>query len=165
MFFHPTTESLLIPNAMKIDKARILLIEDSEPDQIIVQRAFEEGEVACDIHTCSSGEEAIKYLKHLQQTQSLPSYPDLILMDVNMPVLDGKQTIKAIRSEPAFNYLPIIILTTSSMSADVCECYQLGANAYLTKSVDHDEFIESIRSMKRFWFELARLPTRSTRNH
>lgn len=120
---------------MEARQARVLLVDDSRSDQVIVERAFEEGRINCSIDIVENGKAALEYLQVIDMT-SPALYPDLILLDINMPVMDGKQTLQAIRADEKLKHLPVIMLTTSSHDRDVLESYQLGVNSYLTKPVN-----------------------------
>jgi len=136
-------------------KAHIMLVEDNKSDQVMVERALEDGRIACELSIFNDGRQA---LEKLQELVELDQLPDLILMDINMPLMDGKQTLQAIRAEPLLKHLPVVMLTTSNRDKDVLESYQLGVNAYLTKPVLDSSFIKTIRQLENFWFELVVLP-------
>lgn len=141
-------------------RARIMLVEDSEADQVIVQRALEDGRIACDLHIASHGEQALQILRGESPYENeLDRLPDLIMMDINMPVMDGKEALQEIRQDEKLRHIPVIMLTTSSRDKDVLESYQLGVNAYLTKPVEDATFVEVVRQLENFWFELVVLPT------
>lgn len=142
---------------MEARQARVLLVDDSRSDQVIVERAFEEGRINCSIDIVENGKAALEYLQVIDMT-SPALYPDLILLDINMPVMDGKQTLQAIRADEKLKHLPVIMLTTSSHDRDVLESYQLGVNSYLTKPVNHIDFIDAIKNLEHFWLELVTLP-------
>lgn len=144
---------------MKKRRARILLVEDSPSDQIVIQRALEDGHIACDLTIAENGKQALDMLQNKPPHQeSLGDLPDLIMMDINMPVMDGKEALHAIRKDDSIKHIPIIMLTTSSRDKDVMESYQLGVNAYLTKPVSDTEFLEIVRNVGLFWFEIVVLP-------
>jgi CheY-like chemotaxis protein len=132
-----------------------MLVEDNLSDQVVVERAFEDGKIACDLSIYSNGQEALDYMRSEEGTKNLPH---LILMDINMPVMDGKQTLQAIRADDDLRHLPVMMLTTSSRDKDVLESYRLGVNAYLTKPVLDTDFINTIRQLENFWFEVVILP-------
>ena len=141
-------------------QAKILLVEDSYSDQLAVERALEDGRIECDLHVAKNGREALKMLlKESPYENEFQMLPDLIMMDINMPVMNGKDALQKIRSEPSIRHLPVIMLTTSKRDKDVMESYRLGVNAYLTKPVDDEKFLEVIRHIETFWFELVVLPS------
>ena len=135
--------------------AHIMLVEDNISDQVMVERALEDGKIACDLTILSNGQKALESLREMVLLDTLP---DLILMDINMPVLDGKQTLQEIRTDAELKHLPVVMLTTSNRDKDVLESYRLGVNAYLTKPVLDSEFIKTIQQLENFWFELVVLP-------
>ena len=136
-------------------KAHIMLVEDNISDQVMVERALEDGKIACDLTILSNGQKALESLREMVLLDTLP---DLILMDINMPVLDGKQTLQEIRTDAELKLLPVVMLTTSNRDKDILESYRLGVNAYLTKPVLDSEFIKTIQQLENFWFELVVLP-------
>lgn len=140
-----------------LKKARILVVEDSEADQIIIQRAFDKGKINCHLHMCENGEVALSFLRETLAAVD-EALPDLILMDINMPVMDGKRTLEHIREDVQLKHLPVIMLTTSSAEKDVLESYQLGVNAYLTKPLSHSDFVDAIQKLENFWLDLVTLP-------
>ncbi len=138
-------------------KAHIMLVEDNHSDQVMVERALEDGKIACDLSILPNGQKALESLRDMVLSDSLP---DLVLMDINMPVMDGKQTLHQIRADLELKHLPVVMLTTSNREKDVLESYQLGVNAYLTKPVLDSEFIKTIQQLENFWFELVVLPSK-----
>ncbi len=140
-------------------RPRILLVEDSPSDQIIIQRSIEDGRIACDLTIAENGKQALQMLQRQEPHQATFSeLPDLIMMDINMPIMNGKETLQAIRKDKLIKHIPIIMLTTSSHEKDVMESYQLGVNAYLTKPISDDGFIDIVAHIEHFWLELAVLP-------
>ena len=139
----------------------ILIVEDSDDDYEATYRALKKsGNFNNPIVRCEDGEEALDYLTHQGQyadRQDKP-VPALILLDLNLPGRNGKSVLTEIKSHEAFNKVPIIVLTTSSDNRDVEECYTLGANTFIVKPVNMDNFTQAISSFKEYWFEVARLP-------
>ncbi len=140
----------------------ILIVEDSEDDYEATLRAFKKVNLRNPIHWCASGQEALDYLKHEGKYRSQETAkPGLILLDLNMPGLDGRKTLEMIKANDMLKRIPVIILTTSSDERDVQACYQLGANTYVQKPVSFDGLIEAIKRLKEYWFEIALLPKNS----
>ena len=137
----------------------ILLVEDSEDDYEATIRAFKKANLHNPVTWCKSGREALDRLK------SNPDRPGLILLDLNMPGLDGRKTLQLIKENTALRQIPVIILTTSSDERDVEACYQMGANTYVQKPVSFDGLIEAIRRLKEYWFEIALLPKDGVEAH
>jgi CheY-like chemotaxis protein len=142
---------------MKKRVANILLVDDSKSDQVIVQRALEDGRIACELAIAENGKEALSKLDEIRQSKE-KMFPDIILMDINMPVMGGKQALEFIRNDDDLKHIPVIMLTTSNRDKDILESYELGVNAYLTKPVNHLDFVVAIQRLEQFWFELIALP-------
>ncbi|MCH8332830.1 response regulator [Candidatus Sumerlaeota bacterium] len=142
--------------------AVVLLAEDDPGDQELTRRAFEEGNLNSDLHIVENGEEALDYLKHrgrFADPETSPR-PDLILLDLNMPKVDGRQALRLIKSDPELRRISVVILTTSQEEEDVIRSYDLGCNSYISKPMDIDDFISVIRSLETYWFQLVNLPPR-----
>lgn len=142
-------------------RATVMLVEDSRADQITVERALEDGRVNCDLLIANNGRDALKMLRGQAPFNDLARYPfpDLILLDINMPVMDGRETLKAIRDDGQLHTIPVIMLTTSNNDQDVEESYNMGANAFVSKPVSQDDFVKAVVQMEQFWFELVTLPS------
>lgn len=130
----------------------ILIVEDSEDDFDATQRAFNKANLHNPIVHASSGQEALDYLEAQQRC------PGIILLDLNMPGIDGRQTLKIIKQNASWKKIPVVVLTTSDDERDVKACYELGANTYIQKPVDFDGLINAIQQLKEYWFEIALLP-------
>ena len=131
----------------------ILIVEDSPDDFEATKRAFSKANLRNEIQHCESGESALAYLR-----SATTERPGIILLDLNMPGLDGRKTLEIIKKTESLKKIPIVILTTSSDERDVKACYELGANTYIQKPVDFDGLIAAIRRLKEYWFEIALLP-------
>ncbi len=131
----------------------ILIVEDCEDDYDAARRAFLRANLRNPVQRASSGKEALAYL---QDTQNL--LPGIILLDLNMPGMDGRKTLEVIKQTPRLRTIPVVVLTTSSDERDVQACYSVGANTYIQKPVDFDGLITAIRQLKEYWFEIALLP-------
>ena len=138
----------------------VLLVEDSKADQRLVIRALKNAKIKTDLHVVDDGELALKYLNREAEYASEESSPrpDLILLDMNLPRVDGKQVLKQIRNNPDIRNIPVVMLTTSNHEKDVMESYSLGVNAYITKPVEMEGFVNAIQRLEEFWFELVILP-------
>ena len=143
----------------------VLLVEDKKADQRLVTRALQNAKIKTDLHIVDDGEAALQYLnRQLAYSDSSSSpRPDLILLDMNLPRVDGKQVLKEVRSNPDIKDIPIVMLTTSDHEKDVMESYRLGVNAYITKPVDMEGFVSAIQKLEEFWFELVILPPNGNR--
>ncbi len=138
----------------------VLLVEDNPADQKLTERAFRRSKENINLKIVDNGIDAINYLLKISPFDDYLRYPtaDLVLLDINMPGLDGKQTLRRIRNSPDIKYIPVLMLTTSSQEHDVLESYKLGANAYITKPQNMLEFQKFINNLENFWFEFTQLP-------
>ena len=134
----------------------ILLIEDNEDDYEATMRSFSKHNFSNPIKWCRTGKKGLEYLeKKLTSQETLPS---LILLDLNMPGIDGKKVLRTIKTNQLISHIPIIILTTSNDDKDVSDCYQIGASTYIQKPVTFKGLTDSIGKVKEYWFGLAVLP-------
>ncbi|MET0155384.1 MAG: response regulator [Rickettsiales bacterium] len=141
----------------------ILLVEDSVDDYKATERSFRKNNFRNPLQWCKSGQDALDYLKHEgpyapSSPSSAKDTPALILLDLNMPGLDGKQTLASVKKDERLRKIPVVILTTSTDERDVEQCYSLGASTYIQKPVDFDGLIEAIKRLKEYWFGIAVLP-------
>ncbi|HXE95144.1 MAG TPA: response regulator [Dongiaceae bacterium] len=137
----------------------VLMAEDDEHDVMATKRAWKSNKMANPLYIVNDGEECLDYL-HRRGTYSDPASspsPGILLLDINMPRMDGLETLKAIRDSQEFSSLPVIMLTTSRAEEDRLRSYALGANAYIVKPVGFDNFSEAIRTINLFW-KLVELP-------
>ena len=130
----------------------ILLIEDDDVDVMTVKRALKDLRVSNQLVPISDGEEAIEYLKKESNTK-----PCIVLLDLNMPKMDGAEFLKTLKADKTLKKIPVVILTTSNSDRDVIESFELGASGYMVKSVDYDKFVETIQAIERYW-TLSKLP-------
>ncbi|MHC4269850.1 MAG: response regulator [Planctomycetota bacterium] len=148
-------------NKIKGKPVVILLAEDNKADQVFVQSAFNLTEIRNNLFFVNDGVEAMEYM-HREGKFNDPKYspkPDLILLDVNMPRMNGKEVLKELKTDPDLKSVPVIMLTTSDHENDVIESYNFGVNAYITKPAGLDRFIDTIESLKNFWLQVVALPT------
>jgi two-component system response regulator len=131
----------------------ILIVDDSEDDFYAAQRALHKANLHNPIRRAISGESALEMLRSKADAR-----PGLILLDLNMPGIDGSKTLEIIKHDSALKTIPVVILTTSDDERDVKKCYALGANTYIQKPVDFDGLIEAMKRLKGYWFEIALLP-------
>ncbi|HUE79317.1 MAG TPA: response regulator [Sphingomicrobium sp.] len=138
-------------------RTNVLLVEDSPGDVRLTQEAFRAANFDIQIHVVVDGIEALAYLAKEGAYSDAPR-PDLILLDLNLPKMDGREVLKHIRSNDSLKTIPTVILTTSNAATDINLLYNLQANSYLTKPVQLEEFESVVRSINDFWFEKAKLP-------
>ncbi|MBI1334218.1 MAG: response regulator [Armatimonadetes bacterium] len=135
----------------------ILLVEDNAGDALLVQKAFELGRIANHIFTVPNGEEALKFLKGEGDYAGSPR-PDLIILDLNMPIMDGREALGKIKADPDLLSIPIIVMTTSDDERDIMNSYKLHVNCYITKPVQVRDFLEVIKAIDYFWIGVVSLP-------
>jgi two-component system, chemotaxis family, response regulator Rcp1 len=135
----------------------VLLVEDNPGDVRLTQEAFRDANRDVRLHVSSDGVEAMAFLRREGVHANAPR-PDLILLDLNLPKMDGREVLTLIKQDPAFKSIPIVVLTTSGAEPDIIKCYQLQANCFLTKPVGLGEFEALVKSINDFWLEKVRLP-------
>ena len=138
---------------------QILLVEDSLADVELTLEALEDAKIANEVTVVRDGQSALDHLRAHREVDD-PGRPDLVILDLNLPKLSGHEVLGAIRSDELLKRIPVAVLTTSSAEKDVVQTYDLGANCYLTKPVDVDQFVHVVRSIEDFWLGLVRLPPR-----
>jgi len=139
----------------------ILLAEDDEDDYVLISEALKESKIANTIKWVKDGVELMDYLLGqgaYEDPQSSPK-PYLILLDLNMPRKDGREALREIKSNPKLRHIPVVVLTTSSMDEDVIASYDLGVNSYIRKPVNFSDFVEVVKTLGKYWFEIVEIPT------
>ena len=128
----------------------------------MTRRALEQSRIRNELYIVEDGEEALDYLLRRGRYEDPASSPkpDLMLLDLNMPKMDGKQLLKQMRADPKLRRIPVVALTTSKQESDIIRTYDLGANSYIVKPVDMDQFINAIKVLKDYWFQIVVLPPR-----
>lgn len=139
------------------DPIEVLLVDDDEADVLLTTQMLKRGKLLLEVKVANDGEEALELLKELIERGE--SLPDLILLDINMPRLNGFDTLKRLRQEEALKGIPVVMLTTSDAPQDVKRVYELGANCYISKPVTFDQFQKVITLLKEFWFTVVKLPS------
>ncbi|MBM7775137.1 CheY-like chemotaxis protein [Actinokineospora baliensis] len=135
----------------------VLLVEDDDGDVLMTREAFEHYKIRNQLHVVRDGEQAVSFLRREGQYTDAPR-PDLILLDLNLPRFDGRQVLAEIKADAELRMIPVVVLTTSEAEEDILRSYQLHANAYVTKPVDFDRFIEIIRKIDEFFVTVVKLP-------
>jgi len=133
----------------------VLLIEDEPADVHLTKMAFNESKVLVDVHDVGDGLEALAFLKKEKPYADAPK-PDLILLDLNMPRMDGREFLKHFKGLDGINRIPVVILTTSEAETDVVASYDLGASGFIVKPVDIEQFIGAIQTLEDYWLTLVR---------
>ena len=135
----------------------VLLVEDSPGDVRLTQEAFRDTNARVRLHVATDGVDALAYLRR-EGAHAHADRPDLILLDLNLPKMDGREVLAQIKEEESLKTIPTIILTTSEAEVDVAKSYQLQANCYLSKPVQLDQFESLVKSINDFWLVRAKLP-------
>ncbi len=135
----------------------ILLVEDNAGDVRLTKEALKEGKFSVHLTVARDGLEATEIL-HQQNGHANANRPDLILLDLNLPKVDGRQVLREIKNDSDLMRIPVIVLTTSEADADILATYGSHANCYITKPVDMDRFIDIVKLLEEFWFSIVKLP-------
>jgi CheY-like chemotaxis protein len=135
----------------------VLLVEDDPGDVLMTREAFDDTKFANALHVVNDGAEALAFLRKEGEYADAPT-PDLVLLDLNLPRVDGREVLAAVKADDELRQIPIVVLTTSESEEDVLRSYELHANAYVTKPVDFDRFIEVVRKIDDFFVSVVRLP-------
>jgi len=135
----------------------ILLVEDNPADSRLVKEAMKEVKIRNTLYHVPDGVEAMAFL-HKQGEYARMPRPDVILLDLNMPRKDGRQTLKEIKADPELRRIPVVVLTVSDAEEDIIKSYNLHANCFVTKPLDLDEFSKVVKGIENFWFEIVKLP-------
>ncbi len=144
-------------NRLPID---ILLVEDDEADIGITLRVFEKGKLKNNIYVVRDGQEALDFVSHQGQYQDKEKYPrpDLILLDIRMPKMDGFEVLKRLKVDPGTNFIPVVMLTSSRNEEDVVKSYTGGAASYIPKPVSYDDFAKAVDAFNFYWHIINKLP-------
>lgn len=140
-----------------VDSIEVLLVEDDPGDVVMIREAFEENKVRNRLSVVSDGEQAIAFLRR-EGAHTEAQRPDLILLDLNLPRVSGREVLEIVKADPKLRAIPVVILTTSSAEEDILRSYDLHANAYVTKPVDFESFIEVVRQIDNFFVTVVKLP-------
>ncbi len=148
----------------KFEPIVILLADDDEDDCFLVKEAFEESHISNNLQIVNDGEELLRYLYHKGDFSDSSKYPkpDLILLDLNMPRIDGKQALAEIKSDELLRKIPVVILTTSEAEEDIVKTYDLGVNSFITKPISFEGLVEVIKTLGKYWFQIVKLPKLKT---
>lgn len=138
----------------------ILIADDDRDDCEMIHDALKESRLLNEVHFVHDGEQLLNFLhaqRHLSQTEK-SKLPGLILLDLNMPKMDGREVLKELKKHPELHQIPIIVLTTSQAEEDIVRSYNLGANSFVTKPVEFKTLVQVMRDIGRYWFEIVELP-------
>ncbi|TET39949.1 MAG: response regulator [Dehalococcoidia bacterium] len=144
----------------ELEAITILLVEDDPGDQKLIKTSLKDQKIANDVYVAASGEEALDFLYHRGSYSNGSPRPDLILLDLNMPGMGGKEFLRRIKDDEHFKKIPVVILTTSDAERDIIDSYRLQASGYVNKPVTLAEFKEVMKKIEEYWFVLCKLPPR-----
>ena len=144
-------------NGGRLKPVEILLVEDNPGDVKLTIEALRDGKVHNHLSVAQDGVEALAFLHREGKYATAPS-PDLILLDLNLPKVDGREVLAEVKADDSLKHIPVVILTTSQADQDILRSYDLHANCYVTKPVDLDQFIAVVQSIETFWFSIVKLP-------
>jgi two-component system, chemotaxis family, response regulator Rcp1 len=136
----------------------ILLVEDSPTDVLVAREALAEAKVLNNLHVVDNGVEAMAFLRHEGQYDTVPR-PDLILLDLNLPRKDGREVLAEVKLDESLRLIPVVVLTTSKDEQDILKAYGLHANCYIVKPVDFEQFAAIVRSIEHCWFTVVTYPS------
>jgi len=144
-------------NRTPLDLAQILLVEDNEGDIILTKEAFQECKIKSEINIARNGQEAIDFLFKTGKYKNVKT-PDLILLDINLPILSGLEVLQKVKEDTLLGKIPVIVLTTSANKEDIETAYAHHCNSYVQKPIDMGEFLNAVVKIEEFWLSLSTLP-------
>lgn len=148
------------PDDNPLTSVVVLLAEDNPADQCLARRAFEQTRIPCDLRIVADGEELLRYLKQeapYDEPEKAP-WPDLILLDLNMPKVDGREALAQIKAHPELALVPVVVLTTSEHEKDVMQSYQLGCSSFIVKPSSVPDLMKTFSHLSEYWFDTVILP-------
>ena len=139
--------------------AEILLVEDNEDYAYLTRRAFGQAKLAANLHHVNNGEKCLRFLRH-QSPYTVAPVPDIILLDLDMPVMDGRQVLKEIVKDDALKHLAVVVLTSRDEQAEILRMYQLRCSSYICKPTEFHKYVEMIGKFADYWLSVVMLPTK-----
>lgn len=137
----------------------ILLVEDNPADVRLVREAIADSSVQAELHCATDGAQAIDFLRQTGGYTDAP-LPDLVLLDLNLPGIGGKEVLREIKADPALRRIPVVVLTSSTAPRDVLDAYDAHVNSYMVKPSDYDDFLSLVTTIESYWLESVQLPSR-----
>lgn len=137
-----------------------MLVEDSAADVALAREIFKEGGLSFELQVAGDGVQALEMLRREGPHADLV-HPDFILLDLNMPRMDGREFLRILKADAQLKRIPVLIMSTSTAARDVLTCYELGANAYIAKPLDIDDFVTLVESIRDFWCRFALVPPKA----
>jgi len=141
--------------------AEILLVEDNEDDVFLTREAFEAASLRVNLHHVGNGEKCLQFLRKQGPYADAPA-PDLILLDMNMPVMDGYEVLTAMVADDKLRHFPVVVLTTSYEASDIQKMYKLRCSSYITKPINFDNFVDAIGKLAGYWLTVVVIPDSTT---
>jgi two-component system response regulator len=140
--------------------AEILLVEDNEHDVVLTRESFSRAKFLVNLHHVDNGEECMAFLRK-QGKHAAAKTPDMILLDLNLPIMDGREVLAEINADASLRHIPVVVLTTSAAERDISDMYQLRCSSYIVKPVDFEQFQRVIGDFGNYWFTVVVLPVKS----
>jgi CheY-like chemotaxis protein len=148
---------------MKVKPNTILIADDDPDDRIMAREALFKAQASSNVIFVEDGEDLMDYLNGRGKYEDKDQpYPDLILLDLNMPKKNGHEALKEIKADTRFRTIPVVVLTTSKEEEDICRTYKLGVNSFITKPVTFESLVNTMKIIGKYWFEIVELPTEKT---
>ncbi|MEH1781647.1 MAG: response regulator [Nostoc sp.] len=147
----------MVSTIIAIMPIEVLLVEDNPGDVQLTRIALEDSKISIHLNVVEDGVEAMAFLRK-QEKYAKVIYPDIILLDLNLPRKDGREVLAEIKGDENLKRIPVVVLTTSQAEEDILKAYNLSANCYITKPVDFDQFVKIVQSIENFWFAIVKLP-------
>lgn len=138
-------------------KCEVLLVEDNPGDVRLTVEAFKEGEIEHNVNVVQNGQEALNFLEKKAEYENANT-PDLILLDLNMPVMDGREFLEKVKLDSPFKKIPVCVLSTSTSDIDINDSYKLNANSYISKPFELSEYREVVKTIEKYWLKTVELP-------
>jgi two-component system, chemotaxis family, response regulator Rcp1 len=148
-------------NAVSTRPAEILLAEDNENDVELTRQGFKRSKLLLNLHHVRDGEECLAFLRKQGKYSDVPT-PDILLLDLNMPRVDGREVLAEMVADKDLNSIPVVVLTTSANEEEILKMYKLRCSSYIVKPVDFDQFLRVVRSIAEYWFTVVVVPTRAS---
>ena len=145
-------------NVLSGTPAEILLAEDNDNDVELTRQGFKRSKLLLNLHHVKDGEECLAFLRKQGKYSNAPT-PDLLLLDLNMPRMDGREVLAEMVADKVLNSIPVVVLTTSANEEEILKMYKLRCSSYIVKPVDFDQFLHVIRSIAEYWFTVVVVPT------
>lgn len=145
-------------NVLSGRPAEILLAEDNDNDVELTRQGFKRSKLLLNLHHVKDGEECLAFLRKQGKYSNAPT-PDLLLLDLNMPRMDGREVLAEMVADKVLNSIPVVVLTTSANEEEILKMYKLRCSSYIVKPVDFDQFLHVIRSIAEYWFTVVVVPT------